>query len=80
MANSRSSAAAAAEVGARLVLEAGHVRLQLRVGGREALNFGADCSSPEEDDEGITIEELTAEALLRRSVPPVHHSGGCGRR
>ena len=69
MAKAAAAAAAAAEVSARLVLEAGHVRLQLRVGGREALNFGADCSSPEEDDEGITIEELTAEALLRRRMP-----------
>jgi hypothetical protein len=59
-ANARAAAAAAPEVGARIAVAEGRVCLQLRVGGRETLDFGAeDC------DESVTIDELRAEALAR---------------
>ena len=45
------------EVTARLELQAGRVRVNLRVAGREALNFDA-AAEQSSDDEGITLHEL----------------------
>ena len=56
------------EVTARLELQAGRVRVNLRVAGREALNFDA-AAQQSSDDEGITLGELLEAAQGRRAPP-----------